>query len=224
MMNSEPEVSTHSFARASEPQQLSAGENEKRDPTESDYRRLALEKAIRILKSTESPLEGTTEDKGYRRYLISIGVLRENIPDRYKRYLNRLLKCIVEENPPYDPWIKAWVEDRAVISDRTINWDLEWNLGKVSNLQKPEQAAENDFISFGKRASVMEFTYLSDTDTSRIKAQLPSRSWPTVAQLTRDPKFTEPPSGIRWIHLPANNMFWVEVRRSLGFFHSHLTV
>jgi hypothetical protein len=215
MMSSEQKIKGFSSPRTSQPQRLGAKVIDNHDPPEisaDDYRRLALEKAIKILKLKDRPLEETKKDKEYQQYLLSIGVLREKVPERYTQYLNRLLKCIVEENPPYDPWIQAWVEDRAVISGLSINWNPEWNLGKVSSLQKPGQAAQNDFISFGKRASVMDFTYLDDGDNSKIKAQLPSRSWPTVLQVMRDPEYTKPPDGIRWIHLPANNMSWVEVR------------
>jgi hypothetical protein len=190
--------------------------------TSWDFRKEALKNAFQVIETTEEILASSTDD-GYKQYLANLRKRLkswDSVPERYRMYLNHLIRCIAIENPPYDSWIRAWVEERAesrevdLLSD--LSWNPWWDFGKFSTgpiLQENGGAQpEHDLFSFGKRASVMEFAFEDATETSPMRLQFPKHTRPTVFQVTRDPTFIKPPTGIRWIHLPANNMFWVEVR------------
>jgi hypothetical protein len=220
MMESEPQVK----APSSGSQRSKSRERRPSTELSWDFRKEALKKAFQILETTEERLGQTEEDGGYQQYLANLGrTLKswDSVPERYRTYLNHLIRYIAIENPPYDSWIRTWVEDRAESLEvemlNNLSWNPWWDFGKfsaesgVKDKRGPAQA-EDDFFSFGKRASVMEFTFEDFTETTRMRIQFPKHTRPTVTQVTRDPTFIKPPSGIRWIHLPANNMFWVEVR------------
>jgi hypothetical protein len=191
--------------------------------TSWDFRKEAWKKAFQVLESTEETLAPSTDD-GYKQYLANLRrTLKswDSVPERYRIYLNHLIRYIAIENPPYDSWIRAWVEERAesrkVDLLSNLNWNPLWDFGKFSpgpSVQEIGAAIqpEHDLFSFGKRASVMEFTFENATETSPMRIQFPKHTRPTVFQVTRDLAFIKPPAGIRWIHLPANNMFWIEVR------------
>jgi hypothetical protein len=220
MMESEPQIKAPSAGGL---------RSESRDRGHSaelswDFRKEALKKAFQILETTEENLAQTKADDGYQQYLANLrGTLKswDSVPVRYRTYLNHLIRYIAIENPPYDSWIRAWVEDRAESLDvemlNNLSWNPWWDFGKFSTEPGVQDKVgpgqrEDDFFSFGKRASVMEFTFEGATETSPMRIQFPRHTRPTVTQVTRDPAFIKPSSGIRWIHLPANNMFWVEVR------------
>jgi hypothetical protein len=189
----------------------------------------SLKKVFHELGLTEHP--GQTDENGmYRQFVAKFEKELEKkieawkaLPEQYRTYLNYLLQYVAKENrkenSPSDPWILAWIDARAV--PRAVGpssnptWNPCWDF--ATDARRPEQA-ENDLFSFGKRAFVMEFKFQPDKKKREMKPQSFEESRPTVDRVRRDRAFIGPPEGLRWIHLPANNMFWVEVRLSFHIF------
>jgi hypothetical protein len=66
-------------------------------------------------------------------------------------------------------------------------------------------------VSFGKLASTMDLTKDDAISCGKI-SRAHSRTWSSVeAVLDRFMAKLPDQDHVRWIHLPANNMFWVEV-------------
>jgi hypothetical protein len=218
MMDREPQINPPSSDSRRSISRGRGGSTE----TSWDFRKEALKTAFQVIETTEEILTPSTDD-GYKQYLANLRKRLkswDSVPERYRTYLNHLIRCIAIENPPYDSWIRAWVEERAESREvdllNNLNWNPWWDFGKFSTgliVQENGGAQpEHDLFSFRKRASVMEFTFENATETSPTRILFPKHTRPTVSQVTRDRRLVEPPTGIRWIHLPANNMFWVEVR------------
>jgi len=153
----------------------------------------ALEAALEAIKKR---LQEGTEDEGYREFLIRRGLLEEETDwkERYSRHQQRLFNSMAETN---DPWIQSW-------KDRKVKATLQ-----ADDLPS---TPETDSISFGKLASYMEFNKF-DPRASSASVREPIRIRAPVKAVISEKIFTSPPNEahINWIHLPANNMSWVEV-------------
>jgi hypothetical protein len=93
--------------------------------------------------------------------------------------------------------------------------DIKQNLGENSDEGYRQflelLLQERDSVSFGKRASIMDFVK-AGAIYSEETGQTPSRSRPLVKEVLGGIMTKLPDQDrVRWIHLPANNMFWVEV-------------
>jgi len=191
-----------------------------------DFREEAVNRALAVLEAPDKSLA----DADYERYKSNLRTW-EKVPQQYRIYLDDLIKCIAIENSLDDPWICSWVDDRAVYRE-AVHHDSEqlpfWNFAKFParrGIESPNQAEERDsdegdFFSFGKRATVMEFS----TDRNpAVETRYSIRTQPTVKEVVTDLSHITQPSGLRWIHLPANNMFWVEVCGHFSCTYSTLT-
>ena len=158
------------------------------------------------IRSIAKKLKDTEEDRVHRLVLAGLGLNLEEPPAQYIEYFKNLLIHMVASDP-YDPWIHKWVNARR----DDLRWNFLWN-----HADSPTELGldddHKDAVSFGKRASVMDFAYDVHKTSSRITLRSPIRVQPTVAEVIDVGSiFSKPPSdNIRWIHLPANNMSWLE--------------
>lgn len=158
------------------------------------------------IRSIAKRLKDTEEDRVHRLVLAGLGLNLEEPPAQYIEYFKNLLIHMVASDP-YDPWIHKWVNARR----DDLRWNFLWN-----HADSPTELGldddHKDAVSFGKRASVMDFAYDVHKTSSRITLRSPIRVQPTVAEVIDVGSiFSKPPSdNIRWIHLPANNMSWLE--------------
>lgn len=174
-----------------------------------------LEVIFDAVRSVGQGLTDSPEDKSYRQHLLRTGLLLDVIPPQYLDHLEKIRDDIILSDPPSDPWIQNWSKRRLTNSNYSKKYLIErWACVKSGNVEKVLVDRE-DLVSFGKRASIMEFSDRSGLLFRGIPPAPPSRIRPRVSEvICLDSLYTKRRSGLRWIHLPANNMSWVEVRIS----------
>ncbi|CAG8971846.1 hypothetical protein HYALB_00001957 [Hymenoscyphus albidus] len=170
-----------------------------------------LETIFNTFHSIENDLTAGQEDVGYRQHLFERGLLLDAIPPQYLQHLESIRKSILMSDPPSDPWIKECSDRRLTNSNYSKRYLMErWGgvtSGKVDKLMRDRA----DLVSFGKRASIIEFSNRRGVIFQGIPPIPPSRIRPKVSEVIQsDSLYIKQRAGLRWIHLPANNMSWVE--------------
>jgi len=171
-----------------------------------------LSPSLEALKSGFDAIErgcNEEDDLEYMDFLHEKKIQMGLAPDyrgKYDVYLDELFKSMTETN---EPWIQSWVDRKT----KALEGDARYRSG-IGGYEQPKYA-QNDPIAFGKLASVMDFVFHEDSESKApqrpIRLKLPVKELlKPESILSRSP---EKP-GIRWYHLPANNMSWVEVRTS----------
>jgi hypothetical protein len=156
----------------------------------------AFQSGIENIAVIIPPLQ-PTDDDGYRRYLFERGLLQEYLPPKYSQYLGNLQRSFQISR---DPWIQHWLHRKFAPFEPAL---------PVLNERLPMKSRKflddrNDTLAFGKRTLVLDF-----------EEGKPNCFQPTVADVLTGNIVPKQVGAIRWIHLPGNNMSWVEVNSSL---------
>jgi hypothetical protein len=130
---------------------------------------------------------GEAEDvEGYKDYLSRL-LHGPNLRDyRYRLYQNKRDKYMMDMMADGSAWIKI-------------------NSTSSSTVQ-----GEDDAVSFGKKTFVSTFPY-NDDELGHVGRPISLEVKVRDALSGYDPSENPKDPRIRWIHLPANNMSWVEV-------------
>lgn len=86
---------------------------------------------------------------------------------------------------------------------------LKTNKIKFNNTSSRTVQEEDDIVSFGKETSVLFFPYEDDSEGVGRPRRLKLKVKDALSGYVPSTLTTNP--WIRWVHLPANNMSWVEV-------------
>ena len=203
-------VETHPLARP-EPDSVSIRNKEPvitqepKSPVQS-HLSPSLEALKSGIEAIECNLQQTEDNVEYMDFLHERKVQMGLAPDyrgKYDVYLDQLFKSMTETK---EPWIQSWVDRKT----KALEGDARYRSG-IGSYEQPKYA-QNDSIAFGKIASVMDFIFHEKSEPKTcqrpIRMKLPVKELlKPESILARSP---EKP-GIRWYHLPANNMSWVEV-------------
>lgn len=157
----------------------------------------AFQNAIANIAIVIPPLQ-PTDDDGYRRYLFERGLLQEYLPPKYSQYLGNLQRSLQRSR---DPWVQHWLYQKLVPFEPASPVLIDG----VPMKRRKYLDDRNDTVAFGKRTSVMDF---AEGEPTCIQ--------PTVADVLTGNIIPKQVGTIRWIHLPGNNMSWVEVNSSLN--------
>lgn len=179
-------------------------------PAENIWQRLeVIFDSVRII---EQGLTDSPEDERYRQHLFKTGLLLDPIPSQYLNHLKKIRESISMSDPPSDPWIQNWSNRRLTTSNYNKRYLIQRWIGIISGKLDRVIEDTDDIISFGKRACIMEFSDRNGVLFRGTPPAPPTRIRPRVsAVISLDSLYTKRRLGIRWIHLPANNMSWVEV-------------
>jgi hypothetical protein len=178
----------------------------------------ALQSGIEAIEAIENSLKRTEDDVGYKGFLyerqVKMGLStdhrtknRIDYRTKYRIYLGRLFQMMAAFEAP---WIESWLGNR-IQSIEGVAGDLP----DMGDSEQPEWV-QDDSIAFGKIATVMEFIY-DEKEPSKL-AQKPTRIRIPAKELLGGDSVLRGSSktpSIRWYHLPANNMAWVEVRNPI---------
>ncbi|KAG4431028.1 hypothetical protein IFR05_013486 [Cadophora sp. M221] len=169
-----------------------------------------LETAVRTVASG---LSDTPEDVGYRKFLGGLEQpLHSLLSDEDSR---RSLPTFPAQNPVH--WRAKYAEYLRQLQGMMFGerdaWIEDWQHRRVAEFiessARPSQSS-TETVSFGKLASLMNFKRVDSANLDSVIRE-PFRVQPPVhALLNGSMANVLGPGSVHWIHLPANNMSWVE--------------